>query len=264
MPDKDPTIASLLSLSRVRTREDYITLAQLSAKLGASEKAMNKQWGDEDTAELQALLAEYTSLRQESMNTINNRTQILVLGLAAIAAIAGASISSSSLTSNSILRIGVFSGAIPLVCVFVFFVWMSEAVRSHRVGQFLASAVEAAINAKLGRLVMSWEAGLWTGLLPRDEWWGPSMMALAVVGILAATAPWVGVLLAGTSVGLHGRPLYEVWCPYAFYSLIVLYTLKHMSRLKNISTVASAMHVGSHEPQIMPGEKAGEPTTGAV
>lgn len=89
------------------------------------------------------------------MNTINNRTQILVLGLAAMAALAGASLTSERLMANRLAIIGVFSAAIPLVCVFVFLVWMGEAIRSHRVGYYLASAVEARINAKLGRLVVT-------------------------------------------------------------------------------------------------------------
>ena len=142
------------------------------------------------------------------MNTINNRTQILVLGFAAIAALAGG-LTSERFTSNRLLVAAVFSGAIPLVCVFVFWVWLSEAVRSHRVGYYLASGVEARINAKLGRLVVAWEAGLWTRILPRDEVWGPSMMALALVGVLAAAAPWFGVFVTNTPIGLRGQPLYE-------------------------------------------------------
>jgi hypothetical protein len=38
--------------------------------------------------------------------------------------------------------------------VFILFVWLTEAVRSHRVGYFLAADAEARLNAKLGCLAM--------------------------------------------------------------------------------------------------------------
>ena len=47
------------------------------------------QWDNKDSAELGALIAQYESLRKESLNSINNRVQILLLGLAAIGAIVG-------------------------------------------------------------------------------------------------------------------------------------------------------------------------------
>ncbi len=234
-------LLNLLSLSTARTRDDYQRLAFLSASLTLEELAAAKEWKDNDTAEVNALLAEYGTLRQETMNTINNRTQILMLGLAAIAALAGGTLTSDRLTSSKLLVAAVFSGAIPLVCVFVLLVWMSEAIRCHRVSYYLASAVEARINAKLGRLTVTWEAALWT-VLPRDELWGPSMMALALVGVFAAAAPWLGVLVTGTPIALQGRPLYEVFVPYAFYGLTVLYSLRYMPRLKNIPIVRSEMH----------------------
>jgi hypothetical protein len=236
--EPDPLIANLLSLSTARTRDDYIRLARFSAALGAARS--RQEWGPRDQGELQALLTEYQSLRQESMNAITNRIQIVALGMAAIAAMAGASVTSQALSSNPALIRGVFSGAIPITCTFILLMWLSEAVRSHRVSYFLASAVEAAVNAKLGRLVMTWEAGLWTGLLPRDELWGPSMAALGVVGLLGAAAPWLGVVMTQTPVSMfRGRPLYEVWAPYALYLVVVVYCLRNMSRLRNNPIIVS-------------------------
>ncbi len=232
----------LLSLSHPRSPHDYGTLSRLSLNLVEHERETGKQWDDQDTAELTALLAEYESLRQESMNTINNRTQILILGLAAMAALAGGSMTIDGLAQNRILVTAVFSAAIPLVCVFVLLVWLSEAMRSHRVGYFLASAVEARINAKLGRLALTWEGALWAGFLPRDELFGPSMMSLAVVGVFAAASPIFGLLLAGTPIVLQGDPLWELWAPYVFLLLVALYAHRQMPRLRNVSTLVSPMH----------------------
>ena len=78
--------------------------------------------------------------------------------------------------------------------MFIFLVWLSEAVRAHRVGYYIASAVEVRINAKLGKLVITWEAALWTGFIPRDELFGPSMMSLRIIGLFAVLSPWLGIL----------------------------------------------------------------------
>jgi len=85
-------LSQLLSLSTPRGRGEYERLAALSA--ASKGTGLREGWGPGDSAELDALLAEYATLRQETMNTINNRTQILILGLAAIAALAGGSLTS--------------------------------------------------------------------------------------------------------------------------------------------------------------------------
>jgi hypothetical protein len=240
---KHEALLEVLALSRERTDADYRRLATLSALLPVRGE---KGWTDFDTAEMSALLAEYGSLRQESMNTINNRVQILVLGFAAIAAFAGAAVTSDRLSKDPFLVIAVFSGVIPLVCVFVFMVWLSEAIRSHRVGYHIASDVEARINAKLGRLAVTWETALWTGILKRDEKWGPSMMALAIVGALGALAPWCGVYVTNTGVDLHGRLLWEVLAPYAVFGLTGLYGWYYLPRLKNVPVIRSGFLFGAH------------------
>jgi hypothetical protein len=232
----------LLRLSTPRTAHDYRKMAQLSAYVTDGEFASGYKWDQLDSAEIDALLAEYQSLRQESMNTINNRTQILLLGLAAVAALAGGSLTTNDLRSNLDLINLVFSGAIPLVCVFVFLVWLSEAVRCHRAGVHLAAVTEARINAKLGKLAMTWEASLWTGFFPRDEMFGPSMLALALIGLIAVISPLAGQMLAGVNIGVQGRPIYEIWGPWTVLGMTGIYGLRLMPRLKNIPTVLSPMH----------------------
>ena len=140
--DNRVALRGLLSLSRTRTQADYLELARLSSLLDGDV--------DDRTSELQAALVEYESLRQESMNTINNRTQILMFGLAGMAALAGTALTIDNLGANKLLVYFIFSGAIPIAAAFVLIVWVSEAVRDHRVGNHLAAETEARINALLG------------------------------------------------------------------------------------------------------------------
>ena len=111
-------LSTLLSLSRSRTKQDYRKLARLSARL----KQRQQQWDDSDTAELEALLAQYVSLREESMHTINNRVQIMMLGIAAIGAIVAGVLTIDNPAESKLLIFGIFSIAIPLVAVFVLLV----------------------------------------------------------------------------------------------------------------------------------------------
>ena len=139
---------------------------------------------DKDKYELTMRISEYESLRQESMNSINNRVQIMVFGMAAIGALVGGSLTIDDPAKSPYLIYSIFSIAIPLICIYIFFVWASEAMRSHRVGYFIASEVEPGINKILGRSVMTWEISLWKGRLPRDEMYGPSMMAMTILAYL--------------------------------------------------------------------------------
>lgn len=180
-------LAGLLSIFRSRTRDDYIQIAQLAARL--EEESRDREWDEKDDAELSALITQYESLREESLGTINNRTQILLLGITAISALVGGSLTIQDPQTNKVIIYAVFSGAIPLVSIFILLVWAGEAMRASRVGYFLAADMEARINQKLGRFTMNWEAALWAGLLPRDEMFGPSMMSFAVIGMLAVASP---------------------------------------------------------------------------
>jgi hypothetical protein len=54
-----------LALGKTRTRDDYLALAHLSDAVARRPSADPPDWTDSDTAELNALLAEYASLRQE-------------------------------------------------------------------------------------------------------------------------------------------------------------------------------------------------------
>jgi hypothetical protein len=247
MSPEQKAILNILDLRNSRNDSDYKNVVNLCAE--RDETSDRGPWTEEDDATIQALLAEYKSLRQESMNSINNRTNILMLGIAAVGALGGAAATlaktsengaaASSQTSDFLVG-GILSIAIPTVCAFVFLVWMSRAFRAHRVGYFLASTVEAAINARLGRLAMTWEAALWTGILPRDELFGPSMMALVLILLIGAISPLVAVRLGGGS-GCSTLARYLAF-PCAVYILIITYVIWNRSRLRNIPLIQSVIY----------------------
>lgn len=233
----------LLALSSWRSLDDYQQLARLSARLGRHPV---RDWDDKDEAELEALLAQYGSLRDESLQSISNRVQVLMLGIAAVGVLVGGSLTISDPRAARNVIYAIFSGAIPLVCIFVLFVWAGEAMRSARVGYFLAADVEARINQKLGRFVMSWEASLWAGAQRRDEVWGPSMMALSIVGLVGLAAPWCGVLLSGNAGVLPIWPILAVLVPYLLLAAAALYLGANLDRLRNIPEVRSVFSPPSH------------------
>jgi hypothetical protein len=221
----------LLSLFSKRTSDDYARIAKLSARLEENDR--QRKWDEKDAAELSALISQYETLREESLQTINNRTQITLLGITAIAALVGGSLTIGNPQGSRNIIYAVFSGAIPLISIFILLVWAGEAMRSHRVGYFLAADMEARINNKLGRFVMNWETALWSGQLPRDEMFGPSMVSFGVIGILALAAPWFGISLSGVNNIPIIWPILAVLIPYLFLAGTALYLVKNMKRLRN-------------------------------
>jgi len=191
---------------------------------------------------MDALLKQDESLRQESMHSTNNRMQTMVFGIAAIGALVGGSMTISDPAESKPVIYAIFSGAIPCVCVYLLLVWVSEAVRAHRVGYFLAADAEARINLKLRRLVLTWEASLWIGRLRRDELFGPSMMAVAMIGLLAVLAPLFGLIFTRTPFRPIGLPLLVLGVPYAVLLAAALYVfIFQMSRLRNHPVIRSVL-----------------------
>ncbi|MEP0873619.1 hypothetical protein NDA01_28065 [Trichocoleus desertorum AS-A10] len=227
----------LLSLFAERRRSDYARMANLSARLEEGDR--HRDWDERDAAELGALITQYETLREESLQTLNNRTQITLLGLTAIAALVAGSLTIEKPEESRTIIYAVFSGAIPLICIFILLSWAGEAMRAHRVGYFLAADVEARINKKLGRFVMNWETALWTGQLPRDEMFGPSMVSFFVIGILSVAAPWFGINLIGIKNTAVIEQVLAVLIPYSFLAATALYLVKNMDRLRNIPVIQS-------------------------
>jgi hypothetical protein len=229
-------LRGLLSLSRERNIHDYRLLAKLTDGLYVTAQR-GDGWTQGMDSELQALLAEYTSLRQESLETIKNRIQILTLGIGAIGAQIVGALSIAEPAKNKLLVVSLFSFSIPVTGVYIILLWVSEAIRSHRIGYYLASECEARINRLFGRLVVSWEASLWTGLLPRDELGGPSMVVLVMIGLISGLSPLIGLSLVRSA--MSPRLIIALISPYIVLTSAALYTKYLMPRMKNIPIIRS-------------------------
>ncbi|QNP70001.1 hypothetical protein IAG44_11430 [Streptomyces roseirectus] len=109
-----------------------------------------------DDPVLIALLAEYNSLRQESLQAISNRITIMNFAFTSLAVVIAAVLNSS--LPNEVL--------IPACLVFVpgagkasLLIWLGEYHRSQRAGRGVMK-VERQINAHLGGQYLEWEGRL--------------------------------------------------------------------------------------------------------
>jgi hypothetical protein len=105
---------------------------------------------------VEILLKEYETLRQEVLNTMNNRVSILSFGLATIGAIFAASLAIYATSNNVVLPSLTLSLAVPFICNFVLFMWLGEYQRMQRAGKFLAD-LEKRINDEVSRQLLTWE-----------------------------------------------------------------------------------------------------------
>ncbi len=229
-------IRGILSLSKRRDIRDYQRLARLTDDLHMTYQ-QDDSWTKKMECELSALLSEYNSLRQESLETIKTRIQILTLGIGVSGAQIVGALGIENPTKNKLLVVSLFSFAIPVTAAYILLLWVSEAIRSHRIGYYLASECEARINRLLGSLVLSWEAFLWTGMLPRDELWGPSMIAMGLIGLMSLMSPLIGLYLAKPEMSV--RLIAALVFPYVVLGLAFLYTCSLKNRLLNNPVIQS-------------------------
>lgn len=105
------------------------------------------------------MLKEYETLRQESLNTINNRNTILSFGLATIGAIFVGSIVTYSTGTYLLISGLLLIIVIPVISIFVLFIWLGEYERMQRAGRFLVE-LERKINKEASKELLTWETRL--------------------------------------------------------------------------------------------------------
>ena len=110
-----------------------------------------------------AWFTEYQTLRQESLQSVGNRNQIITFGLGTVGALAAGTIAALQRPSPPLALVStMFDIAIPLVSVLVFYAWFAECERMVRAGGFI-QRLEQRINETLGNEpVLSWERYLQT------------------------------------------------------------------------------------------------------
>lgn len=108
---------------------------------------------------VEIMLKEYETLRQESLNTINNRNTILSFGLATIGTIFTGSIVAYTTGTYALISSLALILAIPAISSLVLLIWLGEYERMQRAGRFLVE-LERKINEEASKELLTWEIHL--------------------------------------------------------------------------------------------------------
>ena len=146
MCSRSPKFASL-TLRKLHISPRRYTLSQNHRKEG---KIMDP---------IEIMLKEYETLRQESMNAMNNGNRILSFGLAAISAIFTSSIFAYTTGKYSLIPSLALILVIPAISIFILFMWLGEYERMQRAGKFLVK-LESKINKEASKELLTWETHL--------------------------------------------------------------------------------------------------------
>ncbi|MEV3858304.1 hypothetical protein AB0J38_28810 [Streptomyces sp. NPDC050095] len=147
---------------------------------------------------VQALLTEYNSLRQESLQSISNRIQIMNFAFTSLAVVMAA-ILSTSVTPALVVPICLVF--IPVSAKASLLIWLGEYHRSQRAGRGVA-AIEARINQHLGEPdLLTWESGLISSRTHMSYPYAATAAYMLSAGILAHV---VGIYFLVDIVSGHG------------------------------------------------------------
>lgn len=109
--------------------------------------------------QVEIMLKEYETLRQEILMAMNNRINILQFGITVIGAIFTVTVATYNKQSSLLLANLIFAVVIPSICIFVLLMWFGECQRIKRAGKFLVE-LEKQINQKISQQVLKWETEL--------------------------------------------------------------------------------------------------------
>ena len=142
---------------------------------------------------VEIMLKEYETLRQESLNSMNNRNTIISFGLATVGAIFTGSIVAYTTDIHSLIPSLALIVAIPIINTFVLFMWLGEYERMQRAGSFIAK-LERKINKEALKELLTWETHL------RGDQAHAKMKFpyTATMGLL------IGISVVSTALGLVG------------------------------------------------------------
>lgn len=105
---------------------------------------------------LEILLAEYNSLRSESLAAINNKLKVLTIGFAGLSVFVGSALSGDLETPTFLL---ITLGIVPVLAKALLFIWLGEHRRMLRAGGGVQS-LEYKINEIAGEALITWEQWL--------------------------------------------------------------------------------------------------------
>lgn len=105
-------------------------------------------------------------------------------------------------------------------------------MRMRRASDFIAGDIEAKINKKFGKLVLTYEQCLKTEILPRDKFFGPSAIIMFLLIMNSIVSPIIGVLLSGRDfIVFSASPIWIPLIPWFFILLIILFFLVQRKRI---------------------------------
>jgi positive regulator of sigma E activity len=136
---------------------------------------------------LTAVLAEYQSLRTESLQAQRAQQTILQYGMTGVAILIGLALQLEA----ELLAILLLLYMVPLLTIVIIIVWFTEIFRSIRAGNFIA-ALEEKVNRVLGgnALALEWESWLRTRqgarMFIRDHMSFASLYTLNLAGLVLA------------------------------------------------------------------------------
>jgi hypothetical protein len=168
---------------------------------------------------LTAALAEYQSLRTESLQAQQAQQTILQFGITGVAVLLGLSLQ----LENKVLAILLLLFLVPLLSIFIVTVWFTELFRSLRAGDYIAG-LEAKINSIAGQQppALDWET--WLRRNPQLRMFSRDHMSFAVLCTLnIAGFVLAGYLANGANLDVD-RPTLVV-AALGFVSLILLATI---------------------------------------
>ncbi|MCJ7484052.1 MAG: hypothetical protein MUO31_13920 [Thermodesulfovibrionales bacterium] len=106
-----------------------------------------------------AYFQEYTTLRQESLQSMGNRNQIITFGLGSIGLLIAATLSASTDALIAKFIPMVFNIIVPIISILIYIAWFAEFERMVRAGKYIQH-LEDAINRTLVHDALSWEHDL--------------------------------------------------------------------------------------------------------
>lgn len=158
---------------------------------------------------IELMTKEYETLRQESLDSMNNRSQVISFGLATIGLIFAAVFSLDAASQSKQLILLIFSAGIPIISIMILYIWLGEVERMMRAGEYLCG-LEARINSmfETDDPPLRWEWWLRTS---GKQMRYPYIMVIGLFFGLAFFAPVVGFFAKGFQLQADWWALIAPW-----------------------------------------------------
>jgi hypothetical protein len=157
--------------------------------------------------QVEIMLREYETLRQEVLTSMSNRNSILSFGPGTIGAILTASIAVELVKEISEISGLMLILAVPIISIFVVFIWLGEYERMQRAGKFLGEldkGLESRINDMVGGEPLTWETRLRLRQRPLHMLY-PYFFTVLLLTAIGLISLYIGYSVANSLVPLVGQ-----------------------------------------------------------